>query len=493
MRLGRVSNFNRDAALCRLMSGFGVTVVIQGDSCPSTDGKVIVLPPLKIDADEIDIAIHDFGVGHEPSHITEGSFDHTENVSGFRHDIHNWLEDIRCEDSQERTKYPGLRRERGKFYENFHTYASRLGTAKLISTANSLTETIRGGLCFFLLEARCKQLGVKHDVTPTGDVRWFYRYTLAQFLDRAIGAQNVQETLALSTEIYKAIKAFEGLDGSTTLRNLEQNTSPTLSDEVVAEIMLSSGSIKEIPVSTVYSHPANAHLVSETLEEGLKLLGSKGAEMTRALMAFSRPRTVRGKLDGRLDSRAVIGDHLNARQDLYSRRIKGAVGKAAVSFLLDTSGSMSSNCRTMFSLVLGIASYLEKARVPYEVSSFDSYFRPLKKWGEFLKGDVFLKMVPNTSGNTLLGGALWKVARSLMARTEDRKVLFVLCDGSTDDSSAYCKKIVDQMRKSGAVVIGIGIGVDLSHIFGADFINLKMDSIGSYLTTRITQILSRKN
>jgi hypothetical protein len=513
MLLSKVSQFSRDAALARLMSGFGVTVVIQGDACPATDGKTVVLPPLKMDADEIDIAIHDFGVGHEPSHITEGSFDTTVEIRGFLHDIHNFLEDIRCEYSQEVTKYPGLQIERAAFYEKFRKYGVRMGTAKLIESATGKANVVRGGLCLLLLEARCKQLGVRHNMKPCPAVTKFYRMTLEQYLDRAATTKDVHETERLADEIHKAIgtgldkadkqegqggySPFSGVSEKTrkedVLKDLENNGTPTPSDKVL-EVMAgdSRTAPPQIDRKEVCRGDDEVHLVEETLARGIALLGAHGAMMTRLLVANSRPRTVRGRRDGRLDCRAVTEDHFDTRQDLYTHRVKGAVDKACVSFLLDVSGSMDRQAATQFAVVLGVGHYLERARVPFEISGFDNYFYPLKGFGEPMKGNAFKRLVPFAEGGTSLDAAMRAASRTLMARPERRKVFFVMSDGAADNLG-YCKVLAAAMRSEGAVVVGVGIGCNLYGIFGDDSINLPITNMGEYLVTRLKDILGRKD
>lgn len=517
MMLRKVSSFARDAALCRLMSGYGVTVVIQGDACPATDGKVIALPPLKLGADDIDIAIHDFGVGHEPSHITEGSFE--VQTPNFLHDVVNWLEDIRCEDSQERTKYPGLRRERADFYANFKKYAKRLGTGKLIEAASNKAEAVHGALCLFLLEARGSQLGVKHNVKPSPAVKSLYDTTLAQFRARAEVTKSAHETLVLGEEIQKALygaikqaeevaegkkplgpggySPFAGLPGPSgekTINHLEKARAPTVSQQVLDVITTTANASVPQPLAVERIIPKlnKECFVKETLAYGIKMLGTQGSTMTRLLMANSRPRTVRGRIDGRLDVRAVTEDHLDVRRNLYTHRVRGAADVAAVSFLIDVSGSMCARAPIVFSVVLGLGYYLERARVPFEIAGFDDSYWPLKGWDEPMKGKAFLRLAPFSAGGTNLAGAMRMASRTLMVRPERRKVLFVLSDGAAGNLG-YCIKLSKAMRKDGAVVVGIGLGCNLSGIFGeADSVELPVKNTGEYLVKRLTKILSRK-
>jgi len=526
MMMSKVNPFVRDAALARLMSGKGVTVVIQGDACPATDGKIVVVPPLKMGADEVDVAIHDHGVSHEPAHVTEGTFDGPR-LSGFLHDIQNFLEDARVEDSQERTKYPGLRHERARFYEEFHKYAVRMGTAKLMSHATG-ANVVRGALCLLLLRARCLQLGVQTDARVCRVVREFYDKVLARHERGAATSADAKETATLATQIHRDITAAvsSGMIGQieaeakkdqqgggggrnpfagerdpsapkADIKDLEDNGAASISNQILATISEGGGSfVPENQSDHVVTASPNARpRVEQIAAQGVAMLGCKGAEMTRLFVANNRPRTVHARLDGRLDCRAMTGDPLDVRREVYCRRIRGSVDRAAVSFLYDVSGTMKNSVYSVAQVVMGLAHYLDKAGIPFEVNAFsDDYFR-VKKWSEPWKGEPFLRCSPFTQCYTVMGSAFRTSARSLMSRPEGKKVFVVLGDGAPSsgyDESEYCRRTAETMRRHGAVVIGIGIDCNLSHIFGEDHITLPADNMGPWLVKRLTEILNRK-
>lgn len=520
MNRAKVDAYNRDAVLARLMSGFGVTVVIQGDACPVTNGKTIVLPPLPIGADEIDTEIHDQGVSHEPAHITEGSFDTTRKASGFLHSIWNCIEDVRVENSQELSKYPGLRYQRAKFYEDFNRYVPRLGSNKALM-ASTKEGAVHGGLIRLLVEARAKQLGVTTNLKTSAVVDKFYRMTLAKYLDRVASLVTVDDAFNLAAEIYKSISGYAPMaDGSGPDKSkpkaqgvdplsgcddsdkpnadknwLEGASMPSLSEDIKAKMETSVKgwvpdglSIGEIPEVT----PDIAEIIKDN---GIKILGVNGSKMTSLFTANSRPRTVRGRLDGRLDCRAVTEDHFDTRRELYSTRIKGATDKAAVEFLYDVSGSMCQRINDTVTIIHGIAHYLDRARIPFRVCAFDDNYYINKDWSDKWTGAPFLRTNCHVRGSTSMGMGVRASARSLMARPESKKVLIVLCDGEPDHStreSTYCRETIKAMRSCGAVVIGIGIDINLSHIFESDSIRLSSSNMGPYLVERLTGILNRK-
>lgn len=518
--------FTRDAALCRLMSGKSVTVVIMGEQCPCTNGKIIAIPPLPIDADEVDRDIHDHSIAHEPAHITEGSFDGVslKGISKLLHDIWNFIEDARAEDSQERTKYRGLRVWRAGFYGHFDKYATRIGTNKML-TADTHVGAVRGALCLLFLYARGFQLGVNVNVATSNAVALFYSRVLKKYQDRVLALTSSAEALALAGDIYKEITGvvakyvqendespiIQGGGGSNPpdpfggvsnppdtgiLHELEQGTESIT--QQIKSITQTNASVKYTPRELTNRRPThNESLrgqVNRLKEMGIKLLGSGGMNMTRLFVANSRPRTVYGRIDGRLDTRAVTADHLDVRREVYSHRIRGAVDRAAVSFLYDISGSMRGQLSMVVQIIMGLCHYLDKARIPFDIHAFSTSYWTMKEWDEPWAGKAQLNMYPMDEDSTWVAYPMKMVARGLMGRPEFKKILIVLSDGTPDDYAerGYCHELTKTLRASGVVVIGIGINVDLSYMFGESIILPADATMGDFLVRRTTEILSVK-
>jgi len=517
--------FKRDAALCNLLSGHGVTLAVVGETCPKTDGTVIWVPPLPLGADDIDREIHDHSIAHEPAHITEGSFDVDPGKIGqFRHDCWNFVEDARVECSQEDTKFPGLKVWRAEFGADFSKYEYRMGTNKMLC-AKFGDGVVRGGLCSLLLEARGAQLRVKPGYKASPEVRRFYATNLQRWLRDVVHLSSCQESWDLSGEIYNQLrggildgkvripkspkkrKENPGMDAGDeyeddverVIERLDEIPTPSVSDQ--ARFISAQGADKSFKPGKIVKRRKERRITRGTAvrleENGRRILGTHGARMTHMFVTNSRPRTVHGKLDGRLDPRAVANDHWDVRRDLYNVRVRGATDRAAVSFLLDFSSSMSGSIETLASVVMGLGYYLDRARVPFSIHGFGTYFHTVKEFGEPWRGEAPQRMVVrNLDNNTHTAWAMEHVARKLMARTEGKKVLVVLTDGSpahSDKEIPYCLRMSRVLRSHGAVVVGIGLDIDLSGMFGEDFINLPVgDSLGKYLVDRLGGILGRK-
>jgi cobalamin biosynthesis protein CobT len=67
-------------------------------------------------------------------------------------------------------------------------------------------------------------------------------------------------------------------------------------------------------------------------------------------------------------------------------------------------------------------------------------------------------------GSTPMAEAVWFAAASLLSCREPRKVLMVLTDGQPDDRLSALD-ILDRCQRSGIEAVGIGLGIDVSHLF----------------------------
>lgn len=296
------------------------------------------------------------------------------------------------------------------------------------------------------------------------------------------------------------------------LKAIEEEEAQTVSDQIKEEISEGkpAGKIPDYPKKvTVTAHPALGTAESAKLaEEGVKLLGAHGANMTRLMIANSRPRTLRNREHGKLDVRAVVSDDLDVRRDLWNQRRPGALAKAAVSILVDGSGSMTElgSLKAEYSakVLHGIAHHLAAARVPFEAAYFDldglnaggtiifrkaNYFT-VKSWAEPWHGKAFTRVWPRGGGGTPLELAMTEQAMRLLERPEDKKIAIVLTDGRPDNGYGPSKMVVDAMRSVGVVVIGIGIECDVTSVFGKDAVNLDPANLGEHLVSKLTAILN---
>ena len=70
----------------------------------------------------------------------------------------------------------------------------------------------------------------------------------------------------------------------------------------------------------------------------------------------------------------------------------------------------------------------------------------------------------DANGSTPMAEALWFAAASLLVRREPRKVVMVLTDGEPDDRLSALD-ILERCQRSGIEAVGVGLGIDVSHLF----------------------------
>jgi len=196
--------FNRTEKLCRLMSGEGVKVVVGPKAM--TDGTTVMIPPIPIGADEIDVLIHESAIAHEPAHITEKSFAIKLDAKGkLHHFCWNVIEDVRIENNQEQRRYFGLRVWRAEFIKAFQSVAVKLGSNKVFA-ASDVRNAVNGALTLLYLRGRAKQLGVVTNVKTSPKVEEVYQRTCAGFFDEVVKAEKLSEIIDLAGRIFEAVR-----------------------------------------------------------------------------------------------------------------------------------------------------------------------------------------------------------------------------------------------------------------------------------------------
>jgi cobalamin biosynthesis protein CobT len=195
---------------------------------------------------------------------------------------------------------------------------------------------------------------------------------------------------------------------------------------------------------------------------------------------MDRPRPVRSgrHVDPRRLHRIAVAD---AR--IFARRTRRTAPNTAVHLLVDLSGSM--NCpverrdstptlRSESALESALALALALDGIPgvsVAVTAFP---------GQTARSDRVTRMVrhgespraragtfiQHARGGTPMAQALWYAAADLLACREERRLLVVLTDGEPDDS-AEALRLLALAREAAIEVVGVGIGIDVRHLFPA--------------------------
>jgi len=249
-------------------------------------------------------------------------------------------------------------------------------------------------------------------------------------------------------------------------------------------------------------------------EAGLRMLGPKGSQLTKIFISQTKPQTRYNQLKGQFDVRAFASDVNDSRDDLFTNQTGAKLDKAAITFLMDNSSSMSNIIHHTYAILSGALYHLSRACIPTEAIGYTigdnksdvwreapAHLSIIKEFKESYNGKVIRRCIPPSYlGLTNdLDGMKFAVPR-LWARPEKKKVIIVMCDGKPFLGNAVLTEKMRQAyieyiaicRKAGIIVFGIGLGVDLTEFFGTDFVTVTDSNVGDVLLTKLTEILNRR-
>ena len=217
--------------------------------------------------------------------------------------------------------------------------------------------------------------------------------------------------------------------------------------------------------------------------------------LERKLAARMKRSWVGGQMNGRLDSRRLVGAFAGS-EHVYKNREESDDLDTAVMIMIDHSGSMRNRIATAAKACIALASALENTPIAYAIQGFTTERLPDKTHDKVLKGsrtdcDSYMPVIairykefderlPRVKGK--LGGmvrnfcemggvnvdgvSIDRGGRELMKRPEKRKVLMVLSDGEPHDAyshasgggmEAHLKSVITSLANKGVEVFGIGI------------------------------------
>jgi len=253
-------------------------------------------------------------------------------------------------------------------------------------------------------------------------------------------------------------------------------------------------------------------------QEGIALLGKAGRDMVRHFISQTKPRVIRRMDAGRFDTTTFLKDRYRA--DVYNDKLKGTLEKAALAIALDNSSSMSGHqSYTAAMLLSGILHHADKNGIPTLAAGYtmgDQKVRSkgivrdypvridiIKRFEERYDARVMRRCCPLPdyfrSGTPDLDCLQW-ITPQLWAREEEKKVLFVICDGEptaagdelTDKLRASYKKYLEACKLAGIRVFGFGIQADISGYFGEDWAYVTASSLADTFIEKLRIILNQK-
>jgi cobalamin biosynthesis protein CobT len=268
---------------------------------------------------------------------------------------------------------------------------------------------------------------------------------------------------------------------------------------VLGEILQSDGGYRVLNASEDEAIKPKVHphdrLTYQAIKSGMgPELGTVRRKLERVLVAMKESGWENGKRSGRLNVRRNARKIIELRPDVFKKRVEESTVNAAMSVLVDLSGSMSSDgkLRLATQATIAVVEALDGTGIPIEVSGHYTFVSGLTKqvWDDMdedmkravsraqsirnivFKGfddplsrcrDGIGGMPRMSSGANADGDAILMAAKRLLDRREDRKVMLVLSDGQPA-YSAYNRDIHKHTRdcvqwcvEQGIEIVGLGI------------------------------------
>ena len=220
---------------------------------------------------------------------------------------------------------------------------------------------------------------------------------------------------------------------------------------------------------------------------GMRLLARVQAESARLsarlqglvqASRMDRPRPVRSgrRFDPKRLHRVAVAD-----ERIFARRCHRVAPNTAVHLLVDLSGSMhaavhradgnpTTRASGALESALALALTLDgipgvtvaTTAFPGRAGTADRVTRMVRH-GQCPRACAGA-FIQTARGGTPMAQALWYAAADLLACREERRMLMVLTDGEPDDTPEALR-LIRLCRQAGIEAVGVGIGVDVRHLF----------------------------
>jgi hypothetical protein len=163
--------------------------------------------------------------------------------------------------------------------------------------------------------------------------------------------------------------------------------------------------------------------------------------------------------------------------EIFVRQDEGIDLNAAVSIIVDRSGSMGGRIQQAVSAALATMLAFDTPGIETQVTVFPAYgcvgddsydegVAVVKRWEESPRHLAGRIASIGTDGGTPMAEAVMFAAADVLRRPETLKIVVVVTDGDPNDPQGT-KDVIQVARNSGVAVVGLGIGVDPGNVFGA--------------------------
>jgi Mg-chelatase subunit ChlD len=211
-----------------------------------------------------------------------------------------------------------------------------------------------------------------------------------------------------------------------------------------------------LPREVELTRGGNPKLAGAAIESPAKMR----RHLTMAVKSPERVATERRQVSGRLDMRNLVGLAIGA-ENVFRRRVEEEGREAAVSILIDVSGSMAgSRIAAAKAMALHMGDALKAAGVKFEITGFDDVctVRPksfAEGWAEPTRRKV--AGLKTLSGTAMLPAMKACAERLVKQGNVTRRILLVLTDGQDSYAPEANAALCAFYAGRGVEIIGIGL------------------------------------
>ena len=484
--MNKIQELNRALPLVASVLGkkYGVQVEIGGDTA-CTDGKVIRLPAMPLESDDILICKTKGFLDHESAHIRETNFDvlQDKDVTPLVKNIWNIFEDWRVENALAK-RFPGCR-------TNLHWLIQHEFTKRMKKPRSPAMQI----LSYLLLAVRAwdVQAVEKNRDIVGAFTQQAYPDLFAKLNDLLeqlkVNCHTSEDAMRYAKNAAALIKAEslkldnEKQQDESAKQNsgqVENSTRSTSKQQGIKELLKSQdddlpGGLGEIVAAQLEGAvPRNLsmglsmavespkQLMPLEIDDYYKIRRASAALHARLHSLLQSKTLVRrsGSRHGKLDTGRLHKISHSAKIFLRNGEKQGI--NTAVHILLDASSSMRDRIELASQACYGIANSLYKINgISVGVTVFPADAKmnqvcasicPVLRHGQSLHTNFNLR----PSGSTPMGEAIWWCLAQCYGLKENRKIILIITDGKPD-SVENTEKAIEHGKRLGFEFYGIGI------------------------------------
>jgi len=293
-------------------------------------------------------------------------------------------------------------------------------------------------------------------------------------------------------ESHKDNKPMKGNEGSPKTAEAELENDNGDSVEFVKQLISKEASrIMEDPDFYTSFRNNDVHIIPEIrniektgYKELRKEIGTEVSALVQraeeAFISLKMSETQTGTSDGELNYAMLPEICMNLSELVYKKTSEGSALNTAIAIVIDQSGSMSKVGLEVKKVLISTGELFSKLEIPFEVfgtttfrPSFENkaftryrgmkfiHYKLFSENWNFVKSRI---MGFQGLNNNIDGEALEYAEAILSSRSETRKIIFSICDGSPDsgqeNNGVFGKQLLktaDRIRKHGTEVYAIGI------------------------------------